>query len=398
MTWPQRARFAAGVACLTAVLFMAATAWHFYGQDFRGFYAAARVFVAGGNPYDYSQVASVLAAVTGRQGNNPYYYPPWFVLLCAPLAWLPFPAARAAWLGLNAAAWIAGLWAAARALGWPGASGAAGGWAWGAEPALFLLATWSWAWVTLRFEQTGLLMFALLAAAQWCLRTGRDRAAGALLALMFTKPTAGGLAAAAVLVWAARQGRPAVWRTAALVLAGLLAVGTALVPGWLSAAIQPGFGRGLTQVLDGPLAVTGVRLNSTLLDWLSTLGLTGPLAWSIYAAAAGAALAATGFFAWRSASPALAASVAVAAQFWASPYALQYDFPLLAWALFWALSAGPSRPGWTAPWRAGAAVLVLGLASVPVWERPISDGFWMVIAVTALLLWRALCGGNLDRA
>jgi hypothetical protein len=34
--------------------------------------------------------------------------------------------------------------------------------------------------------------------------------------------------------------------------------------------------------------------------------------------------------------------------------------------------------------RLEAGVILLGVLSVPVWERPISDGFWIVVGVTAL--------------
>ena len=52
---------------------MAVASYLWFGQDFRGYYAAARVLLSQGNPYDYSQIAPVLLAVTGRMGNNPYY-------------------------------------------------------------------------------------------------------------------------------------------------------------------------------------------------------------------------------------------------------------------------------------------------------------------------------------
>ena len=67
------ADFATLIAWLTASISMAVIAYTQFGQDFRGYYAAARVLLNGGNPYDYLQVAPILMDVTGRIGNNPFY-------------------------------------------------------------------------------------------------------------------------------------------------------------------------------------------------------------------------------------------------------------------------------------------------------------------------------------
>ena len=56
---------------------IAVTALLFFGQDFRVFYAAARLVLSGGNPYDYHALAPLLQSITGSTGNAPYYYAPW---------------------------------------------------------------------------------------------------------------------------------------------------------------------------------------------------------------------------------------------------------------------------------------------------------------------------------
>jgi hypothetical protein len=261
---------------------------------------------------------------------------------------------------------------------------------------LFGLATFLFAWITWRFEQLGVVLFAYLAAALWALRSGRERWAGVWLALLLTKPTASAVVVAALLLWAARRGQREVLASFAVTLAGLVLVGSLAAPGWLSAVSRPGFGRGLTEVLNGPDAATGLRLNTTLSDWLKMAGVAGPAATAIHVVAAGAALASAAWAAWRWEAAGAAAGVAVVAQFWATPYALQYDFPPLTWPLFWALTADPVPAGW--PWRLGAGLLLLGVVSVPVWERPISDGFWIVVGATALLAWRRIAGGRSARA
>ena len=63
--------FAAFSAWLVSSIFMAVTAFQWFGQDFRGYHAAARVILVGGNPYDHHELAPMLLRVTGKMGNNP---------------------------------------------------------------------------------------------------------------------------------------------------------------------------------------------------------------------------------------------------------------------------------------------------------------------------------------
>src|SRR5688572_19159546 len=113
------ADFAALCAWIITSVTMAAIAYFWYGQDFRGYYAAARVLLDGGNPYDYSQVVIVLREITGRAGNNPFYYPLWFGWFVTPLAWMPFQLARAVWMIFNWAVWSIGLIRLQQLFGWP---------------------------------------------------------------------------------------------------------------------------------------------------------------------------------------------------------------------------------------------------------------------------------------
>src|SRR5262249_37484433 len=109
-SWIRRFDFLALAAWLVMGTWLAFVAFILYGQDFRGYYAAARVLLAGGNPYDYYQVAPLLLKITGKMGNNPYYYPPWFAWLFIPLSVLPFQIARAVWMVFNFVLWNLGLW------------------------------------------------------------------------------------------------------------------------------------------------------------------------------------------------------------------------------------------------------------------------------------------------
>jgi len=64
------ASFAALCAWIIGSATMAAIAYSWYGQDFRGYYAAARVLLNGGNPYDYSQVVAVRVKLPVEQATT----------------------------------------------------------------------------------------------------------------------------------------------------------------------------------------------------------------------------------------------------------------------------------------------------------------------------------------
>ena len=119
---------------------MAFSALLLFGQDFRVYYAAARLLLTGGNPYDYAQLAKMLMTVSGFVHNNPFYYPPWLAWFFTPLALLPFQIARAVWILLNWIIWNLGLWQLASLLDWPQI-----GWR---RWLMFLYATFLFAWIT----------------------------------------------------------------------------------------------------------------------------------------------------------------------------------------------------------------------------------------------------------
>ncbi len=375
MTWPQRLSFAGLSAWLVAAAFMAVTAPIYFGQDFRGYYAAASVLLAGGDPYDYAQVAPVLIAITGRAGNNPFYYPPWFAVMMTPFVLLPYGLAKWVWMAGSLAAWLAALPLVGRVLEWPRGR-------WGERWWMYLAATFVLAWVTWRFEQVGALIALACLLAVRAAQTDRPWLLGAALALALTKPNATFVFVGALLIWLARRHS---WRPLAafaLALAVLVIISSLLMPGWWAHLAEPGFGRGLTEELDGPGRVVAERINTTLLDWLERLGVLPPAAWFVYGMAAFVALAALAWAVFTQSDAALVASVAIAAGFAVTPYALQYDFPPLVLPLFFALRELTARPG-AARWLGvgGLAAMI----SVLFWQRPISDGYWLVLLTAGLL-------------
>ncbi len=367
--------FAALCAWLVASVSMAISSLIWFGQDFRGFYAAARVLLIGGNPYDYGQLVPILLDVTGRIGNNPYYYPPWFAWFITPLAWLPFEIARGIWMLFNLIIWVVGLWQLSKLLDWPDT-----GWR---RWLMFLFSTFLFAWITWRYEQTGILLFTLLVATLTAIQKGQWVWAGLWLALLLIKPNITLILVTAIIIWLIRRGRWQTFITMCLVLAGLFLASTAATSDWYRPLLQSGFGRGLVYVLDGPSRVVAVRINTTLISWLTMLGLNSNWRAVIYIIVAIVGGWAIVFVVLRSDSLMKVVVVSLLVSFAVTPYTLQYDFPLLTLPLFWAtaLFIRSSRALW------GGLALSAFIASVIIWERPISDGYWIVIGLIVLTMW-----------
>lgn len=346
----------------------------YFGQDFRGYYAAALALRQGGNPYDYHLVAGILQQVTGHMGNNPFYYPPWLAWLVFPLTFLPFEPARAVWMALNWALWALCLRQLTQFFPWP-----APGW----RRYLFWIGlTFSFAWITWRYEQTAILtLFAFLQAWRWVQR-GDDRAAAFWLLLALLKPNISLLPVLTVVGWLyfRQRRRVAWWLFLFLTAAGLIFVFS--TPQAFSPWLQPGFGRGLRQALDGPEQVTALRINTTLFDWLTQVWRVAP------PAAVGAHLLAAlagliGLWrSWRGADSMLQAlSLGILFSLLLTPYALQYDYPLLVFPFWQALFALREVSG---AGKMAALGLMTFVFSVSLWQQNIAWGFWMVVGTAGL--------------
>jgi len=200
---------------------------------------------------------------------------------------------------------------------------------------------------------------------------------------LLTKPNITLLLVTAIIVWLIRRGRWQPFITMCLVLAGLFLVSTAATPDWYRPLLQPGFDRGLDNVLDGPSRVVGVRINTTMIDWLTMLKLNSTWLAVIYIFASIVGGLTIVFLVGRSDSLMKVVIATLLASFAFTPYALQYDFPLLTLPLFWAMALDfNSRQ---AMW--GKVAFIAFMASVLIWERPISDGYWIVIGMIGLSIW-----------
>jgi hypothetical protein len=381
LTWGQRFDFAALTGWLAGSLFMAYSALVFFGQDLRGFYAAAVVLRQGGDVYDFPTVFAAMQSATGLVTSNLYYYPPWLAMAFVPLALLPFPAARVVWMVINLLAWCLGLFVLTRALGWPRVKAPVERWL------IYFMATYLFAWLTWRYEQLGVVLFLLLALALGAIESGREAWGGVCLALLLTKPSITGPIVAALLLWLALRRRwPALVGFGAAG-AALAAISLPFVPGLLAHFRDPQFLRGINYAFNADGTIQAVRINTTLKDWLNGYHLSGSMQTGTYLLVAVAGLLGLGWVVWRSPSPWPVAAVGALVALCLATYALQYDYPPLTLTLFFGLRELARRPPAV---RWAGAVLILGVLSVPFWERPISDGFWIVIGLTGLLALLAL--------
>jgi hypothetical protein len=128
--------------------------------------------------------------------------------------------------------------------------------------------------------------------------------------------------------------------------------------------------------------VTGTRLNTTLLDLLKWYSVPKAVRSVIYALVILTGSWIIGRVIWKSKSLLEVTIAALLVSFAITPYALQYDFPPLAIVLFWALAiSGQQKAGWI------PAIMIAFITSVLIWERPISDGYWIVIGLSVLTVW-----------
>jgi hypothetical protein len=172
-------------------------------NDFIEYWAAGRVFLDGGDPYNPEAMLKVQQSL-GWQSSTPLmmWNPPWTLLLVAPFAAMPFWVARAIWFLLNVVLSIVAvdrLWSLYHAPN-----------------------EWRWiAWISVLFfvptimvlfiGQVGPLLLAALAGFVLAQNSGRERMAGVAASVLSVKPHLLYLFWFFLLVWSFRTRR---WTTA----------------------------------------------------------------------------------------------------------------------------------------------------------------------------------------
>ncbi len=302
------------------------------GTDFVSFYTASELVLSGrpAAAYDVAAHGRAQAALLGREiGYFAFFYPPTFLLVCSPLAALPYPPALLAWLAATGAgyaaavrSWLGRAWPR-RGLGWAAAA---------AFPAVLL---------NVGHGQNAFLSAALLGfGALWLDR--RPWLAGVCLGLLSYKPHLGVLLPVAL----AAAGR---WRTVASAAATVaaFALASAAVLGsdtWRAFAASAPLARAtLEQGLVDPGKMQSVFAA------VRVLGGGAPLAYAAHAVTALAVAAAVAAAVWRRRAGAAEPPLLVMAALLGSPFILDYDLLLLIFPLAWLLREG-LRDGF-APWE-----------------------------------------------
>ncbi len=322
---PSRIDFAMLSLLVAVGISLAALAYSFGGVDFGVYYAAGRVFLHGGNPYDYNQLAEEIMSSTGEM-NNPYYYAPWFAWGMSLLAIFPYEIARGVWAAINFFLWFFGLFNLSKLIVWPPI-----GWRrWG----MYLFATFLFAWATWGAEQVGILIFVILTAILLSYERGKFIPMGIWMALLLFKPNITAFPILALSVWLIfrKQWKPILSMAGMLVI--MLAASLIISPHWYLALFQPDKITGLSYTLNESGEVQILRYTTTLLDWLATYGISGILAYVIYAIAALLGFFITVWAVYRKKSILRMTATVLLVNFALIPYALFYDYSALVLTLF----------------------------------------------------------------
>jgi hypothetical protein len=366
--------FAGALGFVLILLGFALFSYRAGGVDFRGYYGAAVLVRRGGNPYQYQSLAPVLEEITGFQGNNPYFYPPWYSLLFVPLSFLPFQAARASWLLINLLLFYFALDFTRQVLNLE-----IHGWLkWLVYSLVFLL----FGAYCLRSEQAGILLFFGFALALRAIKNRQPALAGLGIVLAASKPQATLIGIAVLVIWCMLNFRAA-FRAAVGLFLVLLVISVLAIPHWWQIDLS-GFGMGLTYGMDGVETVTSIRVNSTLEDFLSYfLGINGVWIWII-----GSVLFVLGvltiYFGWLwTRDPVVITGSGLLGTLLITPYALQYDYVPMIIPVMWII-------GQFSKIRLSLAVfsiLLFGLAfGVQVWQSWSYQGYLQVLIIFFLFL------------
>ena len=274
-------------------------------DDFQVFYAGTRELLGGRTPY-----------TTG------FVSPPWFALLVAPLALLPYPTASTAWFLVNFGALAVAIWGSFRLLDWQP----------GLAPLLLTVLVavlWPPAQLHLRLGQNSMLVFALLALGCVAYRAERRFLAGLLLAAAAVKPQLASLLIGGIVVAEWRR-----FRTAHVLLGLALGVGVGLA---LSAALAPAWIEDVLGLRPRSWNYWGSTISFvTLFAWLTDGQRLVAVALYLPVAAIGSVLALARW--WRGAGDVPRnAALTLAATLLLTPYAYPHDYivlalPLLLWA------------------------------------------------------------------
>jgi hypothetical protein len=327
------------------------------GTDFLSFYAASRLALSGHPSQAYNVAAhhAAEAAVFGRDlGYAAFFYPPLFLLVCAPLAVLPYLPALVLWLTATGAAFCASLrgWFD-RSFGWSTVA---------AFPAVFS---------TIGHGQNAFLSAALMGAGALGIES-RPILAGVAFGLLAFKPHLGLLLPLALIA----GGR---WKTFAAASATVIAFAGASLAAfgpdaWRGFLANSGLARA---TLEQGLVEPGKMVS--VFAAVRVLGGPTPLA---YAAQGACLLATAAGLVWalrRRPRSRAEAPLIVLASLLASPFLLDYDLAILAFPLAWL-----AREGLMSGFRPWEKTVLLAAYVLPLFARSLAMQAHLPLAPLAL--------------
>ena len=343
----------AGFGLMTALLIGAARAVipaDKVSHDYVCYWAAGLNFVDGQNLYNVDAQARIQQSYgwdknklgLGLYDFLPFYYPPWFAMLCTIFVPLGYDGARVAWLVVNAELLLLTAYLLRNAV--PGVPRVV---------PFAVVPVFVFSLAALIVGQTTILIFFLIVAAWRLTEGGWDRCGGAVLAWVTIKPQLTLVLIFAYLLWAVRQGRWGIVQGFATTLALLCVVSFALQPWWL------------TEML---LATRRTPPPTEYFPWIGTtwfllLKGAGLRSLGLYAAYAAIALPFFTAVVRVAVDPTRplrdVLSLSLLAAYFVAPYGRHYDFPVLLIPLLTLLGTRlPERWGTTLM----AALLILPYA------------------------------------
>jgi len=369
--WNNLLGFASLVALLCLFGYLAIRAYILPGVDFRMFFAGAKLLAQGQNPYDYQLIYELVAEITGTYyGNVPYYYPLWLALLMIPYTFFPFQAARIVWIFTIVVTFFSGSILALNLM--PITKSKAKKWL------LLIVVTYLFLWANIFQEQIAALLFFAIVLSLWGHHTNNYPLAGIALAFAASKPNITMLAVIALgLFYLSKQRKSAIWAIETVSI--LVIITNLIIPGWSGYYLAPNFGEGAHNQLEGPGIIAGKRFTVTLLDWLPQFGIQGQgytIIWII--------LMLAGLFllwrAWKHQDALLLTAVAVTLNMVLTPYAMGYDFPVLALPFIWILNQLKNKRNYIP-----SVIILVALLIIPFFERISYDAYWITLGLFSLV-------------
>jgi hypothetical protein len=290
------------------------------GADYVCYWAAGRLLIAGENPYDPALQADIQRDHGWNRDKDglgiyeflPFYYPPWFAMLCAALVPLGYSVARMTWILLDAGLVFASAYLLRDAV--PGVP---------RSVPMLLVPLFIFSWTAVIIGQTTPLILFLIVAAWRLMQARHDGLAGAALAWLTIKPQLTVLLLPAVLLWSARQGR---WRVVGgftATLAVLVLASFAVLPGWVRAFLR-------APKVTPPPTEYFPWIGSTWFLLLKGVGLRSWGLWGLYLLGAVPFVVAVLRAALDRARPVEdVLSLSLLAAYVVAPYGRHYDFPVL---------------------------------------------------------------------